>query len=115
MLFDDGGLSFQGWNIPKCPLGVKEKVTMICMASERLGREIDVEYGLGYNGDLKILRVRAIITSQSWRPDLGQIRPIGNRKTTVIAGLFRGFCDFRSVEDGRKMGCQNVKLFLREP
>ena len=62
-----------------------------------------------------LVRVRAKITSQSWRPDLGQIRPIGNRKTAVIAGLFRGFYDFRSVEDGRKMGCENVKLFLREP
>jgi len=33
------------------------------------------------------------ITSQNWRPDLGQICSIQNRKTTGIAGLFRGFYD----------------------
>ena len=37
------------------------------------------------------LRAHAKITSQSWRPDLGQIWPIRNRETTGIAGLLRGF------------------------
>jgi hypothetical protein len=38
------------------------------------------------------LRAYARITSQNWRPDLGQIFSIRNRKTTEIAGLFGGFC-----------------------
>ena len=37
------------------------------------------------------LRARAKITSQNWRTDLGRICPIRKRKTTGIAGLFRGF------------------------
>ena len=61
------------------------------------------------------LRACAKITSQNWRPDLGQICSIRNCKATGIAGLFRGLCDWGSDEDGLKMGCENVKLFLSEP
>ena len=62
-----------------------------------------------------VLRACAKITSQNWRPDLDQIFSIRNRKATGIAGLFRGFCGCGSDKDGLKMGCENVKLFLREP
>ena len=61
------------------------------------------------------LRVPAKITSQSWRPDLGQICSIRNRKTTVIAGYFEDFAIFESDEDDLKTRCENVKLFMREP
>ena len=36
-------------------------------------------------------------------------------KTTGIVGRFRGLCGWGSDEDILKMGCENVKLFLREP
>jgi len=62
-----------------------------------------------------VLRAFAKITSQNWRPDLGQICSIRNCKATVIAGLCRGLCDWGSGKDGLKMGCENVKLFLRKP
>ena len=54
-----------------------------------IDREMDVCY-ITFSMML-LLRVRAIITSQSWRPDLGQIRSIRNRETTVIAGYFEDF------------------------
>jgi len=44
------------------------------------------------NYQFEPLRACEKITSQKWRPDLGQICSIRKRKTTGIAGLFRGFC-----------------------
>ena len=61
------------------------------------------------------LRVRAKIDSQNWRPDLGQIWMRRLSKPTGIVALFRGFCNWGAPKDDLKMGCENVKLFLREP
>jgi ABC-type branched-subunit amino acid transport system ATPase component len=39
------------------------------------------------------IRVRAKISSQNWRPDLGRIWLRRLSKTTGIVALFRGYCD----------------------
>jgi len=62
-----------------------------------------------------MLRVREKITSQNWRSDLVQVWLIRERKTTGIASYFVGFESEVSAEDGLKLRCENVKLFLREP
>jgi hypothetical protein len=38
-----------------------------------------------------------------------------NRTLLSNSGLFQGFCSLKSAKNDLKMGCQNVKLFLREP
>ena len=65
--------------------------------------------------NLTILRVRAKINSQNWRLDLGQIWLRRVSKTTGIVAQFRGFCDWGAAKSDLKTGCENVKLFLREP
>ena len=50
-------------------------------------------------GSRFFLRVRAKITSQSSRPDLGQVCSIRDCKARVIAGYFEGF----AIEDRTKM------------
>jgi hypothetical protein len=44
-----------------------------------------------------------------------QIWPIRLSKTQGTIALFWGFCDWAMIKDGRKMGCENGKLFLSEP
>jgi hypothetical protein len=61
------------------------------------------------------LRARTRISSQSWRSDLVQIRPIRLSKIGGIASYFDEFENEASVKDGLKLRCQDVKWFLREP
>ncbi len=63
----------------------------------------------------RALRAREEITSYFSRPDLGQIWTIRLSKTAGLARLIRGFCDLGLFKDGPKMGCENRKLFFREP
>ncbi len=58
---------------------------------------------------------REEITSYFSRPDLGQIWTIRLSKTAGLAGLIRGFWDCGLFKDGPKMGCEDRKLFFREP
>lgn len=37
------------------------------------------------------------------------------KKADMIISKVQGNCDYGSVKDGLKMGCQNAKLFLGEP